>query len=458
MPLSQATTSSLEALKALSMGDSKHNVGDEMGALPHYQRAADLDPMFAMAYARLGAVYNNLQQTQLSEANRQKAFELRDRASEREKLYITSHYFADSGQLDKGITALELYCQTYPRDAIPFTNLAAVYNQLGQFDNALPNAKRAVELAPDGISGYENLTVAYAGLNRIDEARATLQAALKLKSSGVSMMIASLDWAQGKDSEIEQHLQVASSKPDGEIGVLNFRSGMAASRGQIRLARELARKTQEALERLHLQGRADVEAQLAGLEALAGNRNEAVNHADEAVRTSRTFNVLWGAAVALAAAGQDQKAVSLADEIQRSRPTDTIAQNVAVPMIRAIALLNLSNLAKASPEKSIDQLNTAALYTRASSGVLYARGRAYRQAGRYAEAEQDFQKILNWKALHGPDPMAPAAQLELGRVYQKQGDTAKARIAYQNFLSMWKDADPDVPLLLQAKAEYAKLQ
>ena len=458
MPLSQATTSSLDALKALSMGDSKHNMGDEMGALPYYQRAVELDPMFAMGYARLGAVYNNMMQTQLSETNRQKAFELRDRASEREKLYITSHYYADSGQLDKGITALELYQQTYPRDAIPFINLANVYNNLGQFDKALPMAKHAVELAPDGLSAYENLALAYVGLNRIDEARATLNSAEHLKPGGVSLMIAYLDWAQGKDSEIEKSLQSAGSTPDGEVGVLNCRASMAASRGQVRVARDFARKTQEALDRLHLQGRADVEVQLAGFEAIIGNPQEAISRVNEATRTSRTLNVLWNAGVALAAVGQEQRALSFVTEIQRSRPNDTIAQNVAVPMIQAVVNINPSGSAKPAPEKAIDLLNTSALYMRSSSGVLYARGLAYKQAGRYDEAAQDFQKILDWKPLHGPDYMTPAAQLELGRVYQKQGDTAKARIAYQNFLAMWKDADPDVPLLLQAKAEYAKLQ
>ncbi len=458
MALSQATTSSLDALKALSMGDNKHNMGDEIGALPYYQRAVELDPMFAMGYARLGAVYNNLQQTQLSEVNRQKAFELRDRASEREKLYITSHYYADSGQLDKGITALELYQQTYPRDAIPFINLANVYNGLGQFDKALPMAKHAVEIAPDAMSAYENLALAYVGLNRLDEASATLSTAGKLKPGGVSVMIAYLDWAQGKDSEIEQNLQNAASTPDGETDVLRFRAKVAASRGQVRLAREFARKTQDALERMHLQGRADIEVQLAGLEAIVGNRDEAVSRANEALRASRTFNVLWNAGVALAAAGQNQKALDLAAEIQRTRPNDTIAQNVAVPMTQAIVSLGLSGSVKPAPEKAIDLLNTAALYQRSSSGILYARGLAYKHAGRYEEAAQDFQKILDWRPLHGPDYMAPAAQLELARVYQKQGDTAKARIAYQNFLAMWKDADPDVPLLLQAKAEYAKLQ
>jgi serine/threonine protein kinase/tetratricopeptide (TPR) repeat protein len=459
MPLSQATTSSLDALKALSMGDNKHSIGDEMGAIPSYQRAIELDPNFAMAYARLGTVYNNMGQTQLSEANRQKAFELRDRASEREKLYITSHYFADSGQLDKGIQALELYQQTYPRDSIPFINLANVYNGLGQFDKALPLAKHAVEIAPDAMSAYENLALAYIGLNRIDEARATLASAQKLKPGAVSITFASLDWAQGgKDAEVERSLQTASSTPDGEVGVLNFRGGLAASRGQLRQAREFCRKMQDALDRLHLQGRADIESQMAGLEAMAGNRNEAISRANEAMRLSRSFNVLWNSATALAAVGQDQKARSIADEIQKTRPNDTIAQNVAVPMTQAVTYLSMSGTSKPQPEKAIDLLNTAALYSRSGWGVLYARGLAYKQAGRYDEAEQDFQKILDWRPLHGPDIMPAAAQLELGRVYHQKGDTAKARIAYQNFLSLWKDADPDVPLLLQAKAEYAKLQ
>ena len=460
MPLSEATTSSLEALKALSMGDSKHNMGDELGAVPHYQRAIELDPNFAMAYARLGAVYNNMQQTKLSEQNRQKAFELRDRASEREKFYITSHYYGDSGQLDKGITALELYRQTYPRDAIPFNNLASIYNQFGQFDNALQNVRHAVELDPDLLSGYENLAIAYAGLNRVDEARATLNSALQRKLAGTTiyMMLASLDWAEGKDDAMEKDLQSAAVTPDGEIAVLQYRAGLAAVRGQVRQAREYARRTQEGLDRLHLQGRADIDAQLANFESMAGNKTETLNGVDAALRASQTFQVSWNAATALAVIRQEQKALSLADEIQRTRPNDTIAQNVAVPMIRALVCLFPANPSKAAPEKAIDLMNTAALYMRMNTGVLFTRGLAYAHAGRYAEAQQDFQKILDSKALHGPDYSAVAAELELGRMYQKQGDIAKARISYQNFLADWKDADRDVPLLLQAKAEYAKLQ
>jgi serine/threonine protein kinase/tetratricopeptide (TPR) repeat protein len=459
MSLSMATTSSLDALKAFSLGDAKHNMGDELAAIPNYQHAIELDPNFAMAYARLGSVYSNLGQTELSEQNRQKAFELRDRASEREKLYIMSHYYADSGQLDKGITAYELYRQTYPRDSIPFNNLAAIYNQLGQFDNALENAKHSVEIDPDMASGYDNAAQAYAGLHRIEEARATLNAALQHKASAENchLQLAWLDWAEGKDVDMEKELQATSGTPEGELGVLWFRGGLAMTRGQVRQAREFARKAGDAFDRVHLQGRAKVESELAGFEAFVGNKSEATSEANAALGASKTLDVQWNAAIAFALIGQGQKALSIADEIQRIRPNDTIAQNVAVPDIHAVAYLFPANPGKADPAKAIDLENTAALYARASTGVLFGRGMAYLQAGRFSEAQQDLQKILDMKT-HGPDTLVVAAQLELGRLYQKQGDIPKARIAYQNFLAAWKDADPDVPLLHEAKAEYAKLQ
>ena len=460
MMLSQATTSSLEALKALSLGDSKHNMGDELAAIPNYQRAIELDPNFAMAYARLGTVYGNLGQTKSSEENRQKAFELRDRASEREKLYITSHYYADSGQLDKGITALELYRQTYPRDSIPYNNLAAIYNQLGQFDNALENAKRSVELDPDMLSGYENLSQAYVGLNRSEEARATVNAALQRKVAAFSLylQLASVDWAEGKDVEMEKHLESAAKTQPGEVEVLYFRSMLTASRGELRKARELTRQMQDALDRMHLQGRASAEAGLAGADALAGNESAAIAEANEALRTSRTYDVLFNAGMVLAFCRQEKAANDLASEIERSRPNDTIAQNVFVPAIHATINLRPANPAKVAPEKAIDLLNSTLLYARANPGIYYARGHAYEDAKRYTEAQQDLQRVLDMKALRFPDPITQVAQLELGRVYQKMGETAKARIAYQNFLAAWRDADPDLPLLKEAKAEYAKLQ
>jgi len=460
MSLSQATTTSLDALKALSMGDAKHNMGDEFAAIPNYQRAIELDPNFAMAYARLGTVYGNMGQTELSEKNRQKAFELRDRASEREKLYITEHYYADSGQLEKGITALELFKQTYPNDATPFNNIAIIYSTLGQFDNALVNAKRAVELDPDMVSGYENLSSAYAALGRMAEARATLSTLLAKKTAPrvLYKMMASFDWADGKDADMEKDLQAASGTVEGDMAVLTFRSGLASFKGQLRSARQFGQQACDALDRLHLQGRAGMQTQIGGSEALVGNRAESLKDAEEALRLSQLPNVKVSAALIYGIAREEQKALALADDIQKTRPNDTMAQNVAVPTIRALVALMPANAAKADPAKALDLLNSAILYARADNGVLFLRGVAYRELGRYPEALQDFQKIIDLKSMSGPDTVIAVAQLELGRVYQRQGDAAKARIAYQNFLTTWKDADPDLPLLKAAKAEYAKLQ
>jgi len=226
----------------------------------------------------------------------------------------------------------------------------------------------------------------------------------------------------------------------------------------VRQAQDFARQTEEALDRLHLQGRVNMEAGLASFDALVGDHAEADNGANEALRLSRILSVEGNVATTFAILRQDQKAFALADEIQRAYPNNTFVINVTVPMIRAIAALRPANPAKADPAKAIDFLNTAALYARANAGVFYARGMAYEQAGHYAEAQQDIQKVLDMKSRNGPDVIFVIAQLELARVFQKQSDAAKARVAYQNVLADWKDADPDVPLLHEAKAEYAKLQ
>jgi eukaryotic-like serine/threonine-protein kinase len=459
MSLSQATTSSLDALKALTLGDAKHNTGDDMAAIPDYQRAIDLDPNFAMAYARLGTVYNNLGQAELSEQNRQKAFELRDRASEREKLYIIAHYYADNGQLDKGITAYELYRQTYPHDATPCNNLSIIYSQLGQFDNALENAKRAVELDPDMLSGYEQLAQAYIGLNRLDEARASINAVFQHKGStkGFHIMLASIDFDDGKPADMEHELDLASGAPDGDLSVLGFRFLLAASQGQIEKARDYARRDEELMDRVHLKNKEEIKAALSTIEALAGDRAAAAADANNALRDSKRLSVMSTAGMALALL-RDPKAAAVADEILRAHPNDTMAVNSNVPQIRAVIALFPPNSAKPNPAKAIDLLNTAALYARANGGVFFGRGLAYEMSGRYSEAQQDFQKVVDFSHRSTPDMLSNYVQVELGRVYQKQGNIPQARIAYQNFLAAWKDADPTLPLLREAKSEYAKLQ
>jgi tetratricopeptide (TPR) repeat protein len=457
MPLSEATTSSLDALKALSLGDSKHNASQELAALPQYQKAVELDPNFAMAYARLGAVYNNLGQSELSEQNRKKAFELRDRASEREKLYIASHYYADAGQLDKGITALELYKQTYPRDFVPFNNVASIYNQLGQFENALDNARQAVEIDPEGGTGYENLAQAYAGLNRLDEAKATLNAGLKHvpKSAMLHYMLAGVAANQNDPTTMEHELELTQAAgPEGQFVALSCRISLAVYHGQLKRARELESKAEDMARQANLiEATASGRAQQALWDAVFGLRAQAIQTANEALQTSQSAKVTPTVASTFALAGEEDKALKLANELAAKRPYDTFVQYVQVPTIKAIV-----ELKHHQPAKAIDLMDSAMVYARTDSGVLYVRGMAYLEGKQGKEAADAFQKIIDFKSVHDVDPTAALAHLGLGRAYELQGDTARSRIAYQDFLALWKDADPDIPLLREAKSEYARIQ
>jgi len=455
-PLSEATTSSLEALRVFTLGDVKHSAGLELEALPNYLRAVELDPNFAMAHARLGAVYGNLGQPQMSEHYRQRAFELRDRASEREKLYIMSHYYADAGQLDKGITALEMYKQTYPRDSIPSNNLSSIYLQLGQFENAMQNARLSIDTDPSSVSGYENLAAAYMGLGRLDEAKATLNQAFQhnLNLPILHIQLATLAWDQGEEATMEKELQLAAAEFNGEYSVLGFRAGLAGARGQLKQARDFIHRANEAAIRLNLKESVPLMlAQQADLEALVGNRTRAVTWASEALKLSNSPPVETSAAFALAIAGEEKRALSLSRDVSRRRPNDTMAQFVDVPLIRTLIELQHSETAKA-----IDLLDTAAVYGRANSGVGYTRGWTYLKAKQGAEAAQEFQKILDRKGWYGVDVLVPLSRLGLARAYALQGDNAKSRVAYQDFFASWKDADPDVPILRQAKAEYEKVK
>ncbi|HZQ68303.1 MAG TPA: protein kinase [Terriglobales bacterium] len=454
-PLSEATTSSLEALKALSLGDAKHEGGNEFEALPLYQRAVELDPNFAMAYARLGSVYSNMGQAQLSEENRQKAFELRDRASEHEKLYIMSHYYADSGQLDKGITAYELYKQTYPRDSIPYTNLGAIYNQLGQFENALENAKKAVELDPDGISGYSNLAQAYAGLGRVEEAKATINRALQ-RNVGVAsdhLILANLAWVQNDTETMEKEFQLAAVRPDGELNVMANRAFLAASLGQAGKSREWGKKARDAAMRLKLvEVAANLYVNEAGNEYFFGEKQKLLADAHEGLKLSKSPNVILSAASMLVLGGEDQ-GLKMAEDVAKARPYDTIVQFVQTPLVRAIYDLMHNN-----PSKAIDETDGVLVYSRANPAVFYVRGIAYLKMGRGSDAAQAFQKILDLRPVAAFDMTGSMAHLGLARAYALQADNVHSRLAYQDFFALWKDADPEVPILKTAKAEYAKVQ
>jgi serine/threonine protein kinase/tetratricopeptide (TPR) repeat protein len=456
--LSEATTPSLEALKAFSLGDIKHAAGEELDAIPHYQRAIELDPNFAMAYARLGTAYLNVEQFTLAEQNHEKAFELRDRASEREKLYIMSHYYADSGQLDKGITAYELYKQTYPRDSTPYNNLAEIYNgSLGQFENALDNSREAVAVDPEYLGNYVNLAMAYAGLNRLDEARATLNEGLKRHPNNPSLhgMVVGIAWAQGDATIAEQTLeQVSKEGTAGELMAAEIKVNLAAYRGQLRQARIDYQAAAALGERAGLkEANAKLLAQIGIWEALFGLRQQSVATTNEALQASDSPAVAEDAAFVLALGGDDAKAQRVMDGVAARRPYDTTVQNIHTPLLRAVVELHHGN-----NDKALDLLNTASVYARANYGVLYARGLAQLQAKQNVEALQAFQRILDLRAVNPANPLIVMAHLGMARSYAQQGDNAQSRVAYQDTLALWKDADPDLPLVKQAKDEYARVQ
>ncbi len=367
-----------------------------------------------------------------------------------------SHYYVDSGQLDKGITALELYKQTYPRDSTAYNNLAVVYIQMGQFENALDNARKAMQIDPDSASGYSNTAVAYAGLNRLDEAKATFNESLQ-HSAGVPIAhsgLATIAWLQGDKDGTERELDAMKNSPQGEFQVTGLRSAMAAYAGQLKLSRDFGQKQREAAARLGFKEAAATEyAQEAFTEATFLNKTRALEDVNQAMKLSQSPNVVLFCAGTLAVVGEDARAAKLADGVAQKRPYDTLVQFVIVPLIKAQIEINQGN-----PGKAIDLLDSALVYARANSGVLYIRGNAYLKAGRGSDAVQAFQRLLDLKNMITVDPVMPLAKVGLARAYALAGDKAQARVAYQDFFALWKDADPDIPLLREVKAEYAKLQ
>ncbi len=455
-PLSEATTSSLDALKGFTLGDARRAAGDELGSVPYYKQATDLDPNFAMAYARLGTVYNNLGQQEVSEEYRKKAFDLRDRASEKERLYITAHYYADSGQLERGMAAYELYRQTYPRDSVPYNNLSLTFYALGQFDKALENGLEAVRLDPDSTFAYGAAAEAYVALNRLDEAKAILNTALQRKVGGIEIhtILLNIALAQNDKPGLERARSLLKSSPGGDGLVVYFDARLAISRGQLRQARGLFTQAGQMLQRYNLKESAAGEvAEEATVEAALGDRAQATRDAAAALSISRGAKVALQAAMAYALAGEERKAQELSSEVAKRRPEDTLVQSVGVPLVSAIIELNHKD-----PTKALQLLTAAGPYDRTILPVLFTRGTAYLKAGQANEAAQEFQKVLALRNLSRTDVLLPLAQLGLARAYAHQGDTSRSRIAYQDFFALWKDADPGIPILQQAKAEYAKLK
>ena len=455
-PLEEATTSSLEALKAFTLGDEKHSTGDDLASIPFYKEAIDLDPNFAMAFARLGTVYNNYGQVETAETYRKKAFELKERASERERLYITAHYYADSGQLEKGNAAYALYKQTYPRDITSYINLAVTDAQLGNFEKSLRNSLEAIRVDPDEVRGYGGLAGAYSALGRLEEAKTVANQGLRLHSEFLSLhdTLANIALAQGDLATMEKEESLGKAQPDLEWAAYYRHGDIAASHGHVRQAEEFYEKARQVGERVQVKSsEAFAVGERAWVQALSGKRKEAVASANQTLKIIQDYNLKLFAGNTLALAGESKKGLELAEEVAKSRPDDVLVQSLYVPEVRAAAALSSGDAAKA-----IEVLKPANAYDKAITSVPYIRGLAYWKAGLGRESAQEFQKILALRDGAPADPLMSFAHLGLGRAYALQGDSQKSRNAYQDFFALWKDADPDLPILKEAKAEYARLQ
>jgi len=455
-PLPEATTSSLEALKMASEAMLRNNNGDFLGATMFSKRAAELDPTFAMAWRGLAVEYCNLGQNETCLDYMRKAFELKDRASEREKLAITSDYYQYTGQADKAISAYELYKQVYPRDNRPRVNLAVTYLFLGNFDKMLENALEATRLAPDSYNGYAVANYAYVSLHRLDDAKAILMAAQQrnLGSFLIHEHLGNIAMLQGDSATQAKEDALARANPQGEYDLLQRDAGLAATHGQMRRALDLYKQAQVKGAALELkEAIVNNISSEAFAEAMVGNRKEAIAGAGAALKESQTPTVMGSAADIYARTGEDAKAQPLLEQASKQRPDDTNFQSVQAPMVRAVLGLNRHDAAKA-----LELMKTAEPYDRANLESRYTRASALLMAGRASEAEQEFRAILNLENYAPTDITLPFAQLGIARACVAAGEKDKARAAYQDFFARWKDADPDLPVLKEAKAEYSKLQ
>jgi tetratricopeptide (TPR) repeat protein len=458
-PLEQATTRSLEALQAYSLGRKAMAGSEWAAAVPFFQRAVRLDPNFAMAYARLGTSYSNLGETTLGVQNTRKAYELRERVSEGERFYIESHYHQFvTGNQESARKVYELWAETYPREWLPMPPLFVIYGELGQYEKSHAEAREAFRRNPGSGMNCAILVSSYVRLNRLEEARTAAEEAQakKCDSSALRENLYELAFLQNDAAGMAQQVAWAVGKPGVEDVLLAGEANTAAYSGRLAEARELSRRAVASAERAEKKEvAARYEAVSALREALFGNPAAAREQVAAALSLSNSGYVQL-AALASAFAGDAVRVRTLTDSLANRFPDHTIIQFNYLPTIHALLALTRNDSSKA-----VEVLEAAGPYELSSSGALYpvyVRGQAYIAAHRGSEAAAEFQKILDYRGIVLNSPIGALAHLQLGRAYVIQGDTAKARAAYQDFLALWKDADPDIPILKQAKAEYAKLQ
>jgi eukaryotic-like serine/threonine-protein kinase len=461
-PLEQATTSSLEALQAFSLGQAEHLKINDEAAIPHLKRAVELDPNFAMAYATLGvACINTARLTEGAEALK-KAYELRDRASQREKLYIQAHYYDEvTWDMEKTLSVYADWRQTYPRDTLPYDNAALTYSILGQHEKSLDFSGQAMRLDARDAFAYQNLASAYMALNRFDEAKSIAEEALaqKLDSNGVHSILADVAYIRGDWTAYNRQIEWGRGTQD-EPFMLFWKAAGLGAKGKVNASHQAWLQTQSALTNAGLK---DFAALLLTLEALndaqLGYAADARQKASRALKLSSDREVRGYSAEAFAFAGDIAKSASLFADATRIFPDYQFLSQVLAPIVRAEGYLQQNQ-----PGRAIAALESTRPYELGtgprSAGFMpnHLRGTAYLKLRDGVKAAAEFQRILDHQGVAAWDLAYPLARLNLGRAFVLQGENAKARTAYQDFFAAWKDADPDMPLLKTAKQEYDRVK
>ena len=456
-PLEQVTTPSLDALQSFTRGEDQRAHGKEAESIPLYKRAVELDPNFAMAYAKLGVLFEELGESETSREFSQKAFALADRVSQREKFYISVWYYEQvTGEIDKVIESNQVWTQTYPRDWYPHNSLAYTYRQLGQFENAIREAQEALRLEPNYVMPYSNMAFAYEDLNRFDESKAMIAQEIShgMEPEYLHWILYEIAFVENDSAGMKKQAEWAQGRPE-ESSMRNYECLAAGALGQMRRARELSQQAVDLAQSHSLKEEAaGYVADEAGLEAIVGNESQARLKAKQALAMSSGPEMQGSVAFTLARVGDLAQARNAADALAKQFPSGTFVQKISVP-----SLLALIEMKRANPVRAVELLQTALPYEKgekAAFGPAYERGEAYLQTHEGEKAAEEFQKIVDHR---GIDPFDfPLANLGLARAYALQSDTVKARAKYQDFLALWKNADPDVPILKEAKAEYATLR
>ena len=463
-PLVELTTPSLEALKAFSLGQRTFHAKGGTAALPFFKRAVEIDPNFAAPYGAMSGVYGDLNETGRSAENARKAYELRQKVSERERLAIEANYFLSvTGELEKAAQAYDQWQQTYPRDYETYGNLAFISTSLGNPEKSLEENREALRLEPNIGTSYASLGNAYAALNRLDEAEAVYKQAEQRKLEGEYLLNNryQLAFLKGDAAQVAQLVSKGIGKPGTEDVLLASQADTEAWYGKLKHAHELTGLAMDSAKHNDAKESAAAYHAAAALrEVESGNREQARAEGNAAVQLAPNRDVRVMVALALARAGDTAGAKKLAAGLDKTFPLDTLVQRYWLPTIRAGVALEGKD-----PTGAIELLKVAStieLGQATNSTVflcqVYLRGEAYLMLHDGNRAAVEFQKFIDHRGLVGNFPWGALARLSLARAYAMQGDTAKARAAYRDFLTLWKDADPDIPILKEAKAEYAKLQ